>query len=103
MQPLLSPAPRQPHPQRRILVPLGLAALGETKLPVARDCARAFGADVVLLHVSPTTAHRAAVQPSEAAARAYLDTVAAHLYTAGVQAEAVVRCGPVAATIVHEA
>jgi nucleotide-binding universal stress UspA family protein len=103
MQPRLSPAPRQPHLQRRILVPLGLAALGETKLPVARDCARAFGADVVLLHVSPASARRAEAQSSEAAARAYLDTVVAHLHAAGVRAEAAVRPGPVAATIVREA
>jgi len=104
MQPHLSPAPHDTlRARRRILVPLGLAALGETKLPVARDCARAYDADVLLLHVLPTMAHGAEVQPGEAAARAYLDTVVAHLETAGVQAEAVVRSGPVAATIVDEA
>jgi nucleotide-binding universal stress UspA family protein len=82
---------------------LGLAALGQTKLPIARDCARAFAADVVLLHVSPAPVDRAEIQPGEATARAYLDTVVAHLYAAGVRAEAVIRSGPVAATILREA
>ena len=104
MQPLPNPAPdHAPCSRRRILVPLGLAALGEAKLPVARDCARAFGADVLLLYVSPSAAHRSDVEPGEAAAHAYLDTVVAHLHAAGVRAEALVRSGPVAATIVHEA
>ena len=104
MQSRPSPAPHAAlRARRRILVPVGLAALGETKLPVARDCARAFGADVLLLHVLPTRAHRGEIQPGEAAARAYLDTVVAHLQAAGVHTEAAVRGGPVAATILDEA
>jgi nucleotide-binding universal stress UspA family protein len=119
MRPLLSPAPRdatlllraagsRDHAcaqlRRQILVPLGLAALGETKLPVARDCAGAFDADVLLLHVMPTKSRvGAAVQSAEAAALAYLDTVVAYLHAAGISARCLVRCGPVAATIVREA
>jgi nucleotide-binding universal stress UspA family protein len=82
---------------------MGLAALGQTKLSVARDCALAFGADVVLLHVSTAPVGGAEIQPREATARAYLDSVVAHLHAAGVQAEAVLRSGPVAATILREA
>ena len=103
MQSPLIRGPRQPHRRSRILVPWGSPALGETKLPVARDCARAFGAEVVVLHVAPATTRGAEVQSSEAAARAYVDTVVANLKAAGVQAEAVVRSGPVAATIIQEA
>jgi hypothetical protein len=44
MQPLHNAEQSQ---RRRILVPTGLAPLGETKLPVARDHALAFGADVL--------------------------------------------------------
>jgi nucleotide-binding universal stress UspA family protein len=46
------PAGGQPR-RPRILVAIGRSALGDTKLPVARDYARAFDADVVLLHVPP--------------------------------------------------
>jgi nucleotide-binding universal stress UspA family protein len=90
---------------RRILVPLGLAPLGEAKLPVAESLARAYGAELILLHVLRRASHDAAgVSPEEARARAYLDTVAAPLHTAGVQAHGVVRVDDdVAAAIVDEA
>jgi nucleotide-binding universal stress UspA family protein len=96
--------PVRPQRRRHILVPLGLAPLGETKLPVARDCALAFGADVLLLHISsPKARSSAEAQSGEAAARAYIDAAVAHMHAAGVAAEGLVRCGPIAATIVREA
>jgi nucleotide-binding universal stress UspA family protein len=89
-------------PAERILVPLGLTPAGETKLPVVEGQARALGADVVLLHVlddhsspppggGPTAA--------EAGARTYLDTVAARLRAAGVDAQPLLRTGAVAAAV----
>jgi nucleotide-binding universal stress UspA family protein len=89
---------------RTILVPLDLTGIGEVKIPVAEEYARAFGADVLLLHVLPPGAvDPANVLPSEAVARTYLDTVGARLRGAGIQAEGVLRTGPPAATIVQEA
>ena len=89
---------------RTILVPLDLTGIGEVKIPVAEEYARAFGADVLLLHVLPPGAvDPANVLPGEAVARTYLDTVGARLRGAGIQAEGVLRTGPPAATIVQEA
>jgi nucleotide-binding universal stress UspA family protein len=89
---------------RIILVPLDLTGIGEVKIPVAEEYARAFGADVLLLHVLPPgSVDPANVLPSEAVARTYLDTVGARLRGAGIQAEGVLRTGPPAATIVQEA
>ncbi len=89
---------------RRILVPLDLTPLGEAKLPIAREYARAFDAEVVLLHVLPPKAlEPEVVLPTEAAARAYLDVVVAGMTAAGVRAAALIRAGPTAATIVEEA
>src|SRR5438128_2492613 len=89
---------------RTILVPLDLTGIGEAKIPVAEEYARAFGADVLLLHVLPPgSVDPASVLPSEAVARTYLDTVGARLRSAGIQAEGVLRTGPPAATIVQEA
>jgi nucleotide-binding universal stress UspA family protein len=89
---------------RRILVPLDLTALGEAKLPVAREYARAFDAEVVLLHVLPPRAvEPEVVLPTEATARAYLDVVVAGMTGAGIRAAALIRAGPTAATIVEEA
>jgi nucleotide-binding universal stress UspA family protein len=89
---------------RIILVPLDLTGIGEVKIPVAEEYARAFGADVLLLHVLPPGAvDPANVLHSEAVARTYLDTVGARLRGAGIQAEGVLRTGPPAATIVQEA
>ncbi len=89
---------------QRILVPLDLAPLGEVKVPVTEEYARAFDADVILLHVLPRGAMDAeAVSQQEATARAYLDSVVAHLTSASVRASAQIRTGPTAQTIVEEA
>jgi nucleotide-binding universal stress UspA family protein len=89
---------------RRILVPLDLVVLGEAKLPVVEEYARAFDADVVLLHVlQPKALDPEVVLPTESAARAYLDVVAAGLHAAGVRAAGLIRTGPTAPIIVEEA
>src|SRR5919202_1796692 len=99
-----------PEPMR-ILVPLDLTPPGEAKLPTAEAYARAFGADLLLLHVLPRppaparvtaaladlplpgrSARRerlddpseSGVPPEEARARAYLDSVVARLRATGV-------------------
>lgn len=88
----------------RILVPLDLTALGEAKLPVAQEYARAFDADVILLHVLPSRAMPTdVVSPREASARAYLDVISAGMSAAGVRSAALLRAGPTAASIVEEA
>jgi nucleotide-binding universal stress UspA family protein len=87
-----------------ILVPLDLTPLGEAKLPVVEQYARALQAEVLLLHVLPSgSLDPNAVSPSEATARTYLDTVAARLRNAGIHAEGVLRTGAPAPTIVAEA
>jgi nucleotide-binding universal stress UspA family protein len=87
-----------------ILVAIDLSPLGEAKLPVVEQYAHAFDAEVLLLHVLPPgSLDPAAVSPSEATARTYLDTVAARLRAANVRTESIVRSGPPAPTIVHEA
>jgi nucleotide-binding universal stress UspA family protein len=89
---------------RRILVPVDLTALGEAKLPVAQEYARAFDAEVILLHILPSKALDAeTVQPREAAARAYLDVLEAGMTGAGVRAVSVLRSGSTASSIVDEA
>lgn len=88
----------------RILVPVDLTPVGEAKLPVAQEYARAFDAEVLLLHVLPARAVDAdVILPSEAAARAYLDVLVAGMTSAGVRAAALIRTGPTAASIVDEA
>ena len=88
----------------RILVPVDLTPVGEAKLPVAQEYARAFDAEVLLLHVLPSRAiDTDVVSPSEAAARAYLDVLVAGMTSAGVRAAPLVRTGPTAASIVDEA
>lgn len=88
----------------RILVPVDLTPVGETKLPVAQQYARAFDAEVLLLHVLPARAiDTDAVSPAEAAARAYLDVLVAGMTSAGVRAAPLIRTGPAAASIVEEA
>lgn len=87
-----------------ILLPLDLTNAGETKITVAIEYARMLGARVVLLHVLPRRAlDPAEVLPAEAAARTYLDTVAAELEAAGVAAASVVRRGSPGPAIVAEA
>ena len=89
----------------RILIPLDLSPLGEAKLPVAEAQARAFGAQLILLHVLPRAAVAAdgAVSPDEARARTYLDTLVSRLHADGLDARALVRIGPPAQTIVDAA
>jgi nucleotide-binding universal stress UspA family protein len=86
---------------KRILVPLDLSPLGEVKLPVAEAQARAFGAELVLLHVLPPEAvdRSGAVSSEEARARTYLDTAVGRVRGDGVTANALIRIGPPAATI----
>ncbi len=89
---------------RRILIPIDLSPLGEAKLPVAQEYARAFDAEVLLLHVLPPKALDAeVVLPTEAAARAYLDVLVAGMTAAGLRAASLVRAGPTASSIVEEA
>lgn len=89
---------------RRILVPVRLEAVGEEWLAVLAEQAHALDAQVVLLHVlTRGDLDPAVVGPKEAAARTYLETVAAHLEDRGVQASAVVRGGSPVAAIVGEA
>jgi nucleotide-binding universal stress UspA family protein len=96
---------REAEVVRRILVPLDLAALGgEAKLPVIEEYARAFDAEVLLLHVlQPEALDPDVVLPTEGTARAYLDIAAAQLRAADVPVAALIRTGPAAATIVDEA
>jgi nucleotide-binding universal stress UspA family protein len=78
---------------RRILVALSGGPVGESKLPVAEMFARAFGADILFLHVLTRAAAQVGdpVTPEEARASAYLETVAARLHADGVHAHGMVR------------
>jgi len=88
----------------RILVPVDLTPIGEAKLPVAQEYARAFAAEVLLLHVLPSRAvDTDVILPSEASARAYLDVLVAGMTSAGVRAAPLIRTGPTAGSIVDEA
>lgn len=70
---------------------------------MAEAQARAFGAEVLLLHVIPSERPSdEGVTPSEALARTYLDAVAARLHAANVTARPIVRFGPPAETILRE-
>jgi nucleotide-binding universal stress UspA family protein len=96
--------PTGPGRRRRLLVPVRLEAVGEGKLRVVAEQAHALSAEVVLLHVlTRAELDPANVRPTEARARTYLETVAAHLEELGVPAATVVRSGPPATTIVAEA
>lgn len=89
---------------RTILVPVDLTPAGEVKISVAEEYARALDADVLLLHVmKPGTRDPAAVLPSEAVARTYLDTLGARLRGAGIHAEGVIHVGQPGPVIVQEA
>jgi len=80
-----------------ILVPIGHTA-GEPQLSAAEEHARAWQADVLLVHVlARRDAHRAA------AAQAYLDTLVEYLASRGIRAQAVVRSGKLVQTVVAEA
>jgi nucleotide-binding universal stress UspA family protein len=89
----------------RILVPLDLSPLGEAKLPVAMDQARAFGAELILLHVLPpgVLERDSSVSPEEASARAYIDSVLSRLHAEGVRARSVLCVGSPAETILDQA
>jgi nucleotide-binding universal stress UspA family protein len=90
-------------PPRTILVPLDLTPAGEVKIPIAEEYARALGADILLLHVlRPGSMDPSAVSPTEAQARAYLDTIGARLRAVGVHADSIVRAGAPAPTIIQE-
>lgn len=102
--PLPAPAGREQGGPRRILVPLDLLPAGEAKLPVAETQARAFGAELILLHVlAERDASHDGVSPAEAHARAYLDAISLRLRSAGIPAQPLVHYGSVAHTVVHVA
>ena len=89
---------------QRILVPIDLTPLGEAKLPVTQEYARAFDADVLFLHVLPPKAVEAdVILPAEASARAYLDILVAGMAAVGIRAAPLIRTGGTAASIVDEA
>ena len=89
---------------RRILVPLDLLPAGEAKLPVAEAQARAFGAELILLHVlNERNASAEGVTPHEAHAHAYLDAIALRLRSEGLRAQPLIRYGGVAQTVLDVA
>lgn len=89
---------------RRILVPVNLTGLGERKAQIVRAQARAFGAEVLLLHVIPSAPpNDSQVTVTESQALTYLDALAAGLRAEGVEAHALVRFGRVQDVIVEEA
>ena len=89
---------------KRILVALDLAPLGEVKIAVAEQQARAFGAELILLHVLPEKAAGGGdVSTAAAQARAYLDAVCSRLRAQGLTVNTLLRYGPPAATVVDAA
>jgi nucleotide-binding universal stress UspA family protein len=87
----------------RILVPLDLNRLSEAKIPFAEAQARAFGAEIILLHVLPPERPTDdAVSPHEAMARTYLDTITARLRSEGTRVRPLIRAGSAAETILQE-
>src|SRR5688500_16085433 len=102
--------PRPPTAPTRILVPLTFGGATEPKLQVVTAQARALEARVTLLHVlpnpdqvilgseNPPPPGDAADLP-EAEATSFLQTVAAEMSRAGVNAESEVRYGPVVPTV----
>ena len=87
----------------RILVPLDLNRLSEAKIPYAESQARAFGAEIILLHVLPNDAMAGdAVSPAEAQARTYLDAITSRLHAEGLRARPVVRFGHPVDVILNE-
>ncbi len=89
---------------RRILIPLDTNRLSEGKLPYSEAHARAFGAELLLLHVIPHSPPRSErVSLAEAQALSYLNALAARLRASGLAAHCLVRHGNVAEVIVREA
>lgn len=93
---------------KRILVPLDGSKLAERAIPHVRHFAQIFGAQIVLLMVldsSPYLDDPQAVEPlnwqiRKAQAELYLQSVAAQLRETGLQAEAELREGRAAETII---
>ncbi|MHB1133840.1 MAG: universal stress protein [Chloroflexota bacterium] len=88
---------------RRILVPLDMNRLSEGKVPNSEAFARAFGAELVLLHVitsPPPTTGRVTMQESQALT--YLYAIAASLRADGVVVHTLVRYGSPAEVILDE-
>lgn len=91
---------------QRILVALGGAPGCDTKLPLAETMARAFGAELILLHVlqNSSGAKDESISPEEARAGAYLQMIAARMHAAGLHVHGITRVAPsVADAIVAEA
>ncbi len=87
----------------RILIPLDIHHLSEAKIPVAEAQARAFGAELILLHVYPPDHVAAdAVSSAEAQAHTYLDAIAARMHADGISARSLVRAGRPVETILAE-
>ena len=92
-----------PSMVRRILVPLDLNRLSEGKLPATEAQARAFGAEVILLHVIANVAPSdEAVTVAESQSITYLNALAARLRSNGIAAHSLVRYGPPAEAILDE-
>jgi len=88
---------------RRILVPLEFGRLSEAKLPFAEDHARAFNAELILLHaLAPGDAGGESVTTAESAARTFLDALAARLRAEGIAAQPLLRSGNPAEVILVE-
>ena len=88
---------------KRIMVPLDLGRLSEGKVPHAEVQARAFGAEIILLHVIPSAAPDAGgVSVEESQALAYLNAIAARLRSEGIEAHSLVHYGAVAEVIIRE-
>lgn len=72
-------------------------------MPFAEAQARAFDAEIILLHVSPPERPSGTmVSTAEAQARAYLDAIAARLRADGVRTRTLIRWGTAADMIVAE-
>jgi nucleotide-binding universal stress UspA family protein len=88
----------------RILLPTAAKPLGNAKLKLVEQHARAFDAEVLVMHVLPP-GHPAETGGSnaEASARDYLDTVVAGFRGAGVRAKPLLRHGSVVNVILEQA
>src|SRR5438046_2052708 len=86
---------------KRILAPVTMSGTGEVKVPVIAEQARAFDADVIVLHVldGRSSSPAGEVSLERALARTYLDAVTAQVRAAGVRAEPLLRFGRVATAV----
>jgi nucleotide-binding universal stress UspA family protein len=102
--PPVQESPSRQGTPRRILVPLDLLPAGEAKLPIAESQARAFGAELILLHVlSERSVSSEGVTQAEAHARAFMDAIALRLRSEGIAVQTLVRYGAVAGTVLSAA